>query len=324
MMSDGAPAVQAILDAGPDRAEFCLLDGSHPTLARSLSVAGRPAWEAALAGGRGLDRLLGPLLRDLKISLRLRGKPGELKRLLLAGDVASLPGAAEKLSEELAIPVQPLALAPSAAQAVQGAESDFALALGLALRAQQPRGRLNFRKGEFAFTRDLSRVRGQVARLAIAAAVLLVLSIGLGAARIASLSRQARDYDDALCAATRKILGNCMTDYRQAVAALAGGRSKAAGIPRVSAANVLAELVAHLPDTAMPTLEDVDLNTTSVRMRGTAESYGQVGEIQNALKKDPCFGQIQQPRMEKQRDGQKVLFSIDFAYTCSGEQPGGA
>jgi len=242
----------------------------------------------------------------------------------VAGDLASLPGATERLTAELGLPVESLALAGQAAQVVQGPGADYALALGLALRAQQPRGRLNFRKGEFAFTRDLSQVRGHLVQLAIAAALLLALAVGLGAARVASLSRQGRDYDDALCAATRKILGSCISDYRQAVAALSGGRSKAAGIPRVSAADVLAELIAHLPDDAMPTLDDVDLTTTSIRLRGIAESYGKVADIITALKKDRCFGQIQQPRTEPVRGTTKVQFSIDFAYTCSGEQPGGA
>src|SRR5205823_5992166 len=168
------------------------------------------------------------------------------------------------------------------------------------------------------------QVRGHLVQLAIAAAVLLALAVGLGAARITSLSRQEHDYDDALCAATRKILGTCMTDYRQAVAALSGGRSKAAGIPRVSAADVLAELMAQLPEDATPTLEDVDLNTTSIRLRGTADSFGKVDQILAALKKDRCFGEIKQPRTEKQRGTEKIVFSIDFAYTCSGEQPGGA
>jgi general secretion pathway protein L len=244
--------------------------------------------------------------------------------LLVAGELATLPGAPEKLAADLGIQVEALALAGEAAQVAQGPGADYALALGLALRAQQPRGRLNFRKGEFAFTRDLSQVRGHLARLAIAASVLLALAVGLGAARVASLSKQGRDYDDALCAATRKIVGTCMTDYRQAVAALSGGRSKAAGIPRVSAADVLAELVANLPDDAMPTLEDVDLTTTAVRLRGTADSYGKVDQIIGGLKKDRCFGEIKQPRTEKQRGSEKVIFSIDFAYTCSGEQPGGA
>jgi general secretion pathway protein L len=323
----GAPesgATVAVLDAGPDRAYFCLLDGGRPVLARSLSSTGAAAWDAARTDPRALDRLLSPLLRDLKMSLRMRGKGAPAGRLLLAGDLNALPGAAEKLSAELGVPVSELGLAGEAAHVADGRGGDYALALGLALRAQQPRGRLNFRKGEFAFTKDLSQVRGHVARLGIAAAVLLLLAIGLGIARIASLSKQGRDYDDALCAATRKIVGTCMTDYRQAVAALSGGRSKAAGIPRVSAADVLAELLAHLPDDAMPTLEDVDLNTTAIRLRGTADSYGKVDQILAALKKDRCFGEIKQPRTEKQRGSEKVQFSIDFAYTCSGEQPGGA
>jgi general secretion pathway protein L len=314
----------AILEAGPDRADFCLLDGARPILARSLSSAGLAAWDAARTDPSALDRLLSPLVRDLKMSLRMRGKGGPVGRLLLAGDVNALPGVAERLSAELGVPVAAVALSGEAARVADGRGADYALALGLALRAQQPRGRLNFRKGEFAFTKDLSQVRGHLSRLGIAAAVLLVLGVALGVARIASLSKQGRDYDDALCAATRKIVGTCMSDYRQAVAALSGGRSKAAGIPRVSAADVLAELLTHLPDDAMPTLEDVDLNTTSIRLRGIADTYGKVDQILAALKKDRCFGEIKQPRTEKQRGSEKVQFSIDFAYTCSGEQPGGA
>ncbi|MFL5311794.1 MAG: type II secretion system protein GspL [Myxococcales bacterium] len=318
-----AAVAEALLDAGPDRADFCLLEGEHPVLARSLSSAGPALWESARTDPRALDRLLGPIARDLKISLRTRGKAAAISRLVVAGDLANLPGAPEKLAADLGVHVEPLALAGQAAQVAEGPGADYALALGLALRAQQPRGRLNFRKGEFAFTRDLSQVRGHLARLAVAASVLLALAVGLGATRVASLSRQARDYDDALCAATRKILGSCMTDSRQALAALSGGRSKAAGIPRVSAADVLAELVAHLPDDAMPTLDDVDLTTTAIRLRGTADSFGKVDQILGALKKDRCFGEIKQPRTEKQRGTEKVIFSIDFAYACSGEQPGG-
>ena len=65
---DGRGATEAVLDAGPDRADFCLLDGGHPVLARSLSSAGLPAWEAARSEPLALDRLLSPLVRDLKMS----------------------------------------------------------------------------------------------------------------------------------------------------------------------------------------------------------------------------------------------------------------
>jgi general secretion pathway protein L len=214
------------------------------------------------------------------------------------------------------MPVEPLI--PKAGDAAS------ALALGLAVRAQSPRGRVNFRKGEFAFTKDLSQVRGQLIRLGIAVAALLVLGLALGIARVSSLHSQAAAYDEAVCGVTRRILGNCITDYRQALAQLSGGRSRAAGIPRASAADILAELVAHMPEGSMPLLDNVEITTTAVRLKGTAESFGKVDDIIAALKTDKCFGEIKQPRVEKLRDGTKVSFAFDFAYTCSGEAPGAA
>jgi general secretion pathway protein L len=150
------------------------------------------------------------------------------------------------------------------------------------------------------------------------------LGLVLGIARLSSLRSQAAAYDEAVCSATRRILGTCTTDYRQAIAQLSGGRSRAAGIPRISAADVLAELVAHMPEGSMPLLEDVEVTTTAVRVRGTAENFGKVDEIVSALRKDKCFGEIKQPRTERASGGNKVTFSFDVPYTCSGETAGGA
>jgi hypothetical protein len=283
-------------------------------LARALAAAGAQAWDEAVVNPSARARLLSTLVRDLKISLRARRASPE--RLLLAGVLAGLPEAAEYLAAETQLPVERVTL--------PAGDPAGALALGLALRAQLPRGRVNFRKAEFAFTKDLSQLRGRLLRLAVAAAILLVLGFVLGIARLTSLHRQAKAYDEAVCTATRRILGNCLTDYRQAVAQLSGGRSRAAGIPRVSGADVFAELVAHMPEGSLPLLEDVEVTTTAVRVKGTADSFGKVDDIVSSLRKDKCFGEIKQPRTEKARDGTKVTFSLDFPYTCSGEAPGGA
>ncbi|MGZ6143335.1 MAG: hypothetical protein ACXWLM_08350, partial [Myxococcales bacterium] len=307
------PLTGVILDAGPERADFALLDAGRPVLARALATSGAAAWQSAQTDETARARLLSLLSRDLKISLRSRKVAPQ--RLLLAGGLASLPGAAERLSAELQIPAEPVSL--------PAGDPETALALGLAVRAQSPRGRINFRKGEFAVARDLSEVRGQVARLAIAVAILLVLGLGRGRARRASLHRQAAAYDEAVCAATRRILGTCTTDYRQALGQLSGGKSRAAGIPRVSGAEVFAELVAHMPDGSMPLLDDVEVTTTSIRLKGNAESFGKVDDIIAALKKDKCFGEIKSPRTEGMPN-KRVSFAFDFAYTCSGEAPGGA
>ena len=310
----GTPATVALLDAGPDRADLVLLDSGRPVLARALATAGAQAWDEAAVDANARARLLSTLQRDLKISLRTRRISPQ--RLLLAGVLAALPEAADRLSAETQLPVEPVAL--------PAGDPTGALALGLALRAQLPRGRVNLRKGEFAFTKDLSQVRGRLLRLGAAAAVLLVLGLILGIARLSSLRRQAAAYDEAVCSATRRILGNCLTDYRQAVAQLSGGKSRAAGIPRLSGADVLAELVAHMPEGSLPLLDDVEVTTTTVRVKGTADNFGKVDEIVSSLRKDKCFGEIKQPRTEKARDGNKVTFSLDFPYTCSGEAPGGA
>jgi general secretion pathway protein L len=315
LVPEGAPALAAVLlDAGPDRADLAFVDGGRTILARALAGANAPAWEAAATDANARARMLATISRDLKISMRTRKVTPQ--RFLLAGRLASLPDAAERLSADTQVPAEAIAL-PS------GGPED-ALALGLALRAQLPRGRINFRKDEFAFTKDLSQLRGRAARFGIAAAALLVLGLVLGIARLSSLRSQAAAYDEAVCSATKRILGTCTTDYRQAIAQLSGGRSRAAGIPRVSAADVLAELVAHMPEGAMPLLEDVEVTTTAVRVRGTAENFGKVDEIVSSLRKDKCFGEIKQPRTERASGGNKVTFSFDFPYTCSGETAGGA
>jgi general secretion pathway protein L len=305
----------ALLEAGPERANLVLLDGGRPTHTRAIASMGAAAWEAARTDETALARVLSGLARDVKISLRARGAKGAAPQtLLLAGPVALLPGAAERLGAELQIPAE-------AAQLHAGTP-EHALALGLAVRAQTPRGRINFRKGEFAFKTDLWQVRGQFGRLGIAAGVLLVLALGLGMARLSSLRSQAAAFDEAVCSATRRILGTCLTDYRQAVGQLSGGKSRAAGIPRVSGADVFAELVARMPEGALPTLEDVEVTTTSIRIKGSAESFAKVEDITAALKKDKCFGEIKPPRTE--RAGSRISFNYDFGYVCSGELPGGA
>jgi general secretion pathway protein L len=310
---EGLTAV--LLDAGPDRANVVLVSEGKPALARALASAGAEVWEAAKTEEAALSRIVALLARDLKISLRARKVSPQ--KLLLSGAIAELPGAAEKLGAELQLPAEVFAM-PSGGPSA-------ALALGLALRAQTPRGKVNFRKGEFAFTRDLSQVRGQITRIAVGAAVLLVLALVSGMARLSSLHSQANAYDEAVCAATKRILGTCTMDYRQALGQLSGGKSRAAGIPRVSAADVFAEVVSRMPADALPLLDDVETTTTSIRMRGNVSGYDKVDPITASLRKDKCFGEIKPPRSEKSRTAEQgITFTAEFPYVCSGEQPGGS
>jgi hypothetical protein len=74
----------------------------------------------------------------------------------------------------------------------------------------------------------------------------------------------------------------------------------------------------------MPLLDEVEVTTTAVRIRGTADNFGRVDEIVAALRKDKCFGEIKRPQTDRVSGSNRVTFSFDFAYTCSGETGGGA
>ncbi|HEY4882026.1 MAG TPA: pilus assembly protein PilM, partial [Myxococcales bacterium] len=99
LVPDGAPPLTAaLLEAGPDRADLALLDAGRPILARAMATANAQSWAAAATDPTARAKLLSTLTRDLKISLRARKVTPQ--RLLLSGEVASLPEAAERLGAE--------------------------------------------------------------------------------------------------------------------------------------------------------------------------------------------------------------------------------
>src|SRR5207245_4167532 len=109
LVPEGAPPLTAaLLDAGPERADLVVLDAGRPVLARALAASNAAAWTAAITDPAARERLLSLLARDLKISLRSRNAAPQ--RLLLAGAVASLPEATERLSAETQVPAEPLSL----------------------------------------------------------------------------------------------------------------------------------------------------------------------------------------------------------------------
>src|SRR5206468_6305563 len=86
VLADGADGTTALVEAGPDRAELCLFAADRAFFVRALSTSGRALWQAALEDPKAREKILVPLLRDIKISLRARA-PGEISRILLAGDL---------------------------------------------------------------------------------------------------------------------------------------------------------------------------------------------------------------------------------------------
>ncbi len=357
------PAVEVLLDIGHDRVSVCIASGGRcegartfpggsGQLARALGrELGMSETEAALVlqsegSGGGLSpelalraanpraatalrKELAPLARELRATLkaweaRVGAKP--VKRLLLAGELAHLPGLGELLAPEIRAAVEPLALAGAAAERIPPADAPgLALALALALRGHQGSRapRLNLRRGDLAYTRDFQHLRGKVVRLGAYAGLVLLLALVSSGAKFFALSRQESLLDRALCDVTQKVVGRCFDDFSVAESVLKGRGTPAASIPRVSAADVLGELAARSPAEVALRLDRIEITRDKLHLVGTTDAAENVDRVVGALRGARCFVEAHSGGARRRGSDGKFEFSIDSDLTCEGASPGG-
>lgn len=347
--SPAAARGEAVLDIGHQSTDLLIVEGGAARFARSFPVAGRALTLAVAAATRtspeeaealkiteaslrpaaaaadpriaeALVRGLTPLVRGVRQSFMAYAAKARTKveRVHLTGGTARLPGLAEWLASELGcevVALDPFPEAQTGDEVPQVHTDDPAagLAMALALRAQGGvrTARVNLRKGPYAFKGDLSYLKGNVSRLAALAAVILVL---LGAnvfARFQSLAVHEEKIDQAMCELTQKVLGQCLTNPDDALSRLKGTRKTAAAIPRVSAAEVLAEITNRLQGVDEIELSELDITGPKVRLQGTAGSFDSVAKVVEALKGYSCFGQVSQGQTRQARSGDKIEFNVD-------------
>jgi general secretion pathway protein L len=357
----GAPGADVLLDVGLERTSVCLVAagacGAARTfafgsanlaraIARELALS-EPDAEAILAAECGgpdlspalaerardpraadaLRRALVPLVRELRATLKAwqaRAGARPVRRLLLAGELARLPGLPDLLASE-APSVAPLALAGPAAERVGAPEAPgLALALAAALRGHLGgrATRLNLRRGAFAYLRDFQHVRDKVVRLAAYAGLLLLLAAASAGVKAFALSRQERALDRALCDAQQKILGKCHDNVETAVAVLKGRGTPAAGVPRLSAVDVLAELSERVPADLPLRLDRIEVTRDKLVLQGTTDTAENVDRVVSALRGSRCFGDVRSGGARRRSSDGKFEFSVDSSLTCL-ESPGG-
>jgi general secretion pathway protein L len=313
----GAGEAEAILDVGASRTSLCVVAGGACEAARTF-----PVGATAVA----------PLTREVRATLRAwRARAGQaprpIRRLLLAGDAAGLPGLADVLAPEVDGMVAPLELAGAAAEKIPAEEaSSYALALALALRGHQGSRapRLNLRRGDLAFTRDFEHVRGKVARLGAWAALVLLLAMVSSGVKVFALSRQEQLLNKALCDATQKLVGKCYENDELAVAALKGKGTAAASIPRNSAVDILTELSLRSPHDVTARFDRIEITRDKLHLQGVTDAAENVDKIVSGLRGSRCFGDARSGGARKRSSDGKFEFTVDSDLTCdTGEKPAG-
>lgn len=357
-----APA-EVLLDIGQERVSVCVVaagqclaartfPGGSGLLAQALArELGISEAEAALvlqseSSGGGLSpelaaraadpraavalrRGLAPVVRELRATLKAwmtRGGAKPVKRLLLTGEVARLPGLSELLSPEVNSVVEPLTLSgPTSERIPPGEAPGMALALALALRGHQGShaARFNLRRGELAYTRDFEHQRGKFVRLGVYAGLVLLLALLSSGARLVALARQEALLDKALCNVTQKVVGRCFEDFSTAESVLKGRGTPSAAIPRTSAVNILSELAARSPPDVKLRFDRIEITRDKLHLVGTTDTAEAVDRIVGALRGSRCFVEARSGGARRRGSDGKFEFSIDSDLTCDGSAPGG-
>jgi general secretion pathway protein L len=353
-VADPAAAGEAelVVDVGAERTHVCVVSegrclfartfasGSWNLLRAAARSAGRdpdqvapneglPGWLAAPEGAAAVRAGLGPVIRELRATLRaFEARPSHrpVVRVRLAGGAATWPGVAAIVGDELGIPAEPLRLAGPAADVIGPEEAPrFALPLALALRGWLGTRfqRLNLRRGDLASTRSNQNVRDRLERIAVYASLVLLLAVVSAAVKVVALNRQEKLLDQAMCEVTQRVVGKCFDDFSMAESVLRGRGTVGASIPRVSAAGVLAELAARTPEVQLR-FDRIEISKEKLHLQGTTDAAENVDKIVAALRGSRCFSDARSGGARKRGTEQKFEFTVDADIACEGTPaPGG-
>ena len=335
--SDETDALEALVDVGEDRTGLLLTQGGKVRSARVLAWGGReltkalaralsvseaaaeelkPGFTLGTDGEPGtvavMERAAATLVRELRATFAAQAARdgGQVRTVRLTGGGARLGGLAPYLAGATGLDVSLLSAPGNAAD-----DDRTALARGLAVGAATGATAPDLRRGPFATARTSSGWREKAGVLAAMAAVLLLM-LGVSSwARLSALEQREKGLDEALCAATKKILGSCETDFRVALGKLKGKGSPAAGIPGFSAVDLSTTLSEAFPPGDEAVLSDLDIVDTTLTLRGDAKSYEAVDHLVEALQKQRCIGELRKGNMTKGKND-RIEFKLDAQYAC--------
>ncbi len=337
---------ELVADIGAERTHVCVVSEGRCLFARTFASgsanllraaarnAGRdpdamapeeglPDWLAGQEGGAALLGGLGPIVRELRATLRaFEARPSHrpVVRIRLAGGAATWPGVAAAVGDELAIPAEPLRLAGPAADAIGPDDAPrFALPLALALRGWLGTRfqRLNLRRGDLASTRSNQNVRDRLQRIAVYASLVLLLAVVSSVVKVVALNRQEKLLDQAMCEVTQRVVGKCYDDFAMAESVLRGRGATGGSIPRVSAAGVLAELAARSPPVQLR-FDRIEISREKLHLQGTTDAAENVDKIVSALRASRCFPDARSGGARKRGTEQKFEFTVDADIACEG------
>ncbi len=279
---------------------------------------------------------LEPLLRELVVTFRALPGGAMPTKLLLTGGLSRLPGLGAFLEGRFGMPVELLDVRARLGDVVCRPEAlapEHAVSVAMAL-ALLKRGRgvtLNFRRGDLAYRGDMQVYRGEVVRIGVGIAAVILLAIAGSIVRYTVISAEEKKLDRSFCDITQKVVGQEICDPVRALAVLR--QAPTAGgivVPSYSAAAVL-DLMSRTIDSSIDvTFDELEVRVDGradepdrVTARGEAATFETTEQIVARLEKHPCVRGAEVSKQKKAKDGNRVEFSLTVKVSCPpGVHPG--
>ncbi|MEZ4272456.1 MAG: pilus assembly protein PilM [Myxococcota bacterium] len=281
-----------------------------------------------------LIEALKPLVTQLSTTLKSLPVEDQPTKIYLTGGTSRLPGLCRHLEGRLGVSVELLDVG-NALQTLhkqQNIGPEYAVCAGLVL-AMLRRGRnlpMNLRSGPLAYSGDLQLYRGEIKRLAIGLAAVLVFAIAASIVRYSMINAEEKRIDQAFCSVTQKIVGREICDPTRAIATLrqAPGSDTGVIIPSYSAAQVFEMMSKAIDANVDVEFSELDFRiesgeTDRVTGKGEAASFDTTEIIQTQLKQDKCVQEAEISKQRKARNSTRVEFNFAMKIQCpAGQSPG--
>jgi general secretion pathway protein L len=302
----------AVVDLGAKAIDVLVLERGETVFARTLSM-----------GTEGLPGSAPRLAREIRLSFaahRARGgAPPE--RVILCGGGAFVSGAEGFLSGELEMPVE---LLPEPALDVTGLGETarelprYAKALALALSVGGRGSTINLRRGPLAFERGFAWVRERLPVLAGLAAVLLVSFVFSGWSRVHEAHVERDNLQAALGAVTKEVLGTEAESAQEAQELLAkeAALSDQDPMPHADAFDVMVRLSEAVPKDVVHDVEELDVQSGHVSIRGIAGSIPEAQSIATALGENHCFNDVKIKSTTQAVGGDRQKYLMEMTLKC--------
>lgn len=347
----------AILDMGHTKANLTVLEGNQIKAVRSLSWGGHQVTRAlakelnvSYEEAENFKHTKGHLLESgrnqvqeavyqeyeklsqlVKQTLFAFSESGEvpIEALYLCGGSSRMGAVDSFFSRRLNINISHLDVLDDSYTALLDKEAvrhvvpaSFAMALhGV---APNKGAKINFRRGEYAYKRDIEQLGGSLKKIGVMAAAIIGIGIGYFTISYLTLSSQVdkmnKDVSKLVMSSVSDMPKTGVTSAKSALSILDGKISalneklkKIEGESSLSALTVLRMISAALPprDQLAVDIDDVNIAPQRVRLEGRTGSYEAVDKVKASMEKIKEFKNVQTGNVRKGVQDE-IKFSLSF------------